>query len=168
MYRNYTMTLSAKTHNFHTEVFKVLCTCRQMAKFANEKRLFGGCYLAGKIKTRCHTILTLCITYGGGRFLQQTEVFKVLCTCRQMAKFANEKRLFGGCYLAGKIKTRCHTILTLCITYGGGRFLQQTEVFKVLRTCRQRTKFASENRLFGDVTLHAKFKHVAIQFAHRV
>ena len=97
-----------------------------------------------------------------------TEVFKVLCTCRQMAKFANEKRLFGGCYLAGKIKTRCHTILTLCITYGGGRFLQQTEVFKVLRTCRQRTKFASENRLFGDVTLHAKFKHVAIQFAHRV
>lgn len=35
-----------------------------------------------------------------------------------MAKFANEKRRFGGCYLAGKIKTRCHTILTLCITYG--------------------------------------------------
>jgi len=42
-----------------------------------------------------------------------------------------------------------------------------TEVFKVLRTCRQMAKFANEKRRFGDVTLHAKFKHVATQFAHR-
>ena len=44
------MTLSAKTHNFHTEVFKVLCTCRQMAKFASEKRLFGEVTLHAKLK----------------------------------------------------------------------------------------------------------------------
>ena len=43
-----------------------------------------------------------------------------------------------------------------------------TEVFKVLRTCRQRTKFASEKRLFGEVALHTKLKHVATQFAHHV
>ena len=42
-----------------------------------------------------------------------------------------------------------------------------TEVFKVLRTCRQMAKFANEKRRFGEVTLHTKFKHVAIQFAHR-
>lgn len=43
------MTLSAKTHNFHTEVFKVLCTCRQMTKFASEKRLFGEVTVNAKL-----------------------------------------------------------------------------------------------------------------------
>lgn len=95
-----------------------MCTCRQMAKFASEKRRFGEVALHAKFKHVAIQFAHRGITHGEGRLLQHTDVFKVLRTCRQMAKFANEKRRFGGCYLAHKIETRCHTICTPCITYG--------------------------------------------------
>ncbi len=89
-----------------------MCTCRQMAKFASEKRRFGDVTLHAKFKHVATQFAHRGITHGEGRLLQHTDVFKVLRTCRQMAKFANEKRRFGGCYLAHKIETRCNTICT--------------------------------------------------------
>lgn len=83
-----------------------------MAKFVNKTGFSADVTLHAKLKHAATQFAHRSITHGEERFLQQAEVFKVLRTCRQMAKFANEKRLFGGCYLAGKIKTRCHTICT--------------------------------------------------------
>ena len=91
-----------------------------------------------------------CVLAGEGQNLQVKTGFSARLPCTQ------------------NLNTLQYNLHTVALLTGNGCFLQQTDVFKVLRTCRQMAKFANEKRRFGEVTLHAKFKHVAIQFAHRV
>lgn len=107
-----------KKLKFHTEVFKVLCTCRQMAKFANEKRRFGEVALHAKFKHVATQFAHRGITHGERMIPATDRCFQSFAYLQAKDKICKRKQAFRRGYLAHKIETRCNTICTPCITYG--------------------------------------------------